>query len=80
MRDAKREEPSWDIAEFLTETIQPNKATCLNLLSFIVTCNTWIDNYTDYKKYNKEQENCQKMTQHIWKWTKLKGIEMKNEW
>ena len=70
MRAAKREEPSWDIAEFLTETIQPNKATCLNLLSFIVTSYTWIDNYKDYKKYNEEQENCQKMTQHIWKWTK----------
>ena len=56
----------------LTETIQPNKATCLNLLCFIVTCYTWIDNYTDYKKYNKEHENCQKMTQHIWKWTKQK--------
>ena len=56
----------------LTETIWPNKVICLNLLSFIVICYTRKDNYMEYEKSNKEQEECQNMTRRMWKATKKK--------
>lgn len=63
-----------------TETARPNKVTCLNLLSFTAICYTWRDNYTDYKKYNKEQEKCQKNDLAYLKMNQVKGIQTKNDW